>query len=289
MTIQAVTWALSGLWLLMIIYFWMKAKEYAEQLEKNEKLLRSIYFSKASDFSDPIGRLVQQGWEFSLDKQREGVIAGIRANAQSDKQKIAMYIEMMPELGLLGTVISLFFAAFVFDFNMTTLGFALVTTIMGLIGALFGKHTIELKAESHYFSIVEFLNDKTITDKLIENAESHHRKGKAPELQETPPPRKRRDSSTKNLKAFSPPQDSTPPEDSSASDEKSRQNEKENQESSKKGQASDVEESTKDTTETAQDSTDESAKEAPSETMNTSEKTAKESETSQETKQDTAS
>jgi biopolymer transport protein ExbB/TolQ len=113
---------------------------------------------------EPLRYLEKLGWKASHKLERLDIVTKYRALTQTHKQHLASYIEMMPQLGLLGTVISLFLSAFVFDFNMQMLGLALTTTMFGLLAAIFARYFLEMKAEKCYHDILEFLQNQKVID-----------------------------------------------------------------------------------------------------------------------------
>lgn len=168
---QWTTWGLSFMWLGWIIRYWLLAKHHADRLAQHAEVLSMGYQSNSehpTPFLHPMKYLQIEGWKASGSLSRQDMIAYWRSAAQTDKQKMAAYIEMMPQLGLLGTVLSLFFAAFIFEFNISTLGLALVTTVFGLSGALSARTALELPTEQHYFNVMELLQNEHVIESLIQ-------------------------------------------------------------------------------------------------------------------------
>lgn len=165
---QIVTWGLSSLWVGMIAWCWSRARRHARSLQQHESVLMASYKAEPdTPYDDPLTFLQAEGWRASPALTRLDIISRWRAVAQAHKQKLVAYIEMMPQLGLLGTVVSLFLAAFLFDFNMETLGFALFTTICGLVGALWSRSTLEIPSEENYFNILELLENPDVIQHLL--------------------------------------------------------------------------------------------------------------------------
>jgi hypothetical protein len=169
-----VTWGLSGLWLALVIRCWLLVRYHASRLASHAEVLESSYrgdVSHPQPFLDPLKHLQAEGWRASSSLSKQDMIAYWRATAQTDKQRMSSYVEMMPQIGLLGTVLSLFFSAFLFEFNMTMLGLALVTTVFGLTGALWARASFELPSEKDYFGILELLQNEQVVQQLIRQVE----------------------------------------------------------------------------------------------------------------------
>lgn len=171
-----ITAVLSLFWLLWIGFLFFKARSIRRELHEQEEILRRSYQKAPEDaYLEPLAYLQASGWKASDALSRHDMISRWRASAQSARQRVAAYIEMMPQIGLLGTVVSLLLAATFFDFDTRTLGFALNTTIMGLIGALFGRWWIENPAEESFYNILELLQNREVVSRLVHViARPHH-------------------------------------------------------------------------------------------------------------------
>lgn len=168
MSSQMVAWILSGIWLLVILWLWLSARDQAKQLERHEEILRNSYMEKPSQaFTHPHEFLQAAGWQASSPLDRQDMISFWRAVTQADKQRLATFIEMMPQMGLLGTVFSLFLSAFIFEFNMKMLGLALATTGFGLVGSLSARKLFEMPSEKYYYSIMELLQNDKVVERLV--------------------------------------------------------------------------------------------------------------------------
>lgn len=179
MSSQVVAWSTSGVWLLAILWLWRLARREYYRLEKHSLFMKMRYVNLPKDepfngYEDYIKRV---GWEQSTPLSRVEVLARIRAESQTDKQKLATYIEMMPQMGLLGTVLSLFLAAFVFDFTIKMLGLALATTAFGLVGSITARSWLEMPAEELYHGVMERLNNADVTNALVNWEQLHPPKG----------------------------------------------------------------------------------------------------------------
>lgn len=163
-----VTVVLSVFWLLWIGFLFLKARGIRRELREQEEILRRSYQKAPEEaYLEPLAYLQASGWKASDALSRHDMISRWRASAQSARQRVAAYIEMMPQIGLLGTVVSLLLAALFFDFDTRTLGFALNTTIMGLIGALFGRWWIENPAEESFYNVLELLQNREVVSRLV--------------------------------------------------------------------------------------------------------------------------
>ncbi|MCB9642528.1 MAG: hypothetical protein H6728_05585 [Myxococcales bacterium] len=163
-----VTGALGLFWLGWIGFLFLKATQIRRALQEQEAILRRSYQKAPEEaYLEPLAYLQASGWQASDALSRHDMISRWRASAQAARHRVSAYIEMMPQLGLLGTVVSLLLAATFFDFDTRTLGFALNTTIMGLIGALFGRWWIENPAEESYFNILELLQNSEVVSRLV--------------------------------------------------------------------------------------------------------------------------
>ncbi|TNE48160.1 MAG: hypothetical protein EP343_17115 [Deltaproteobacteria bacterium] len=170
MSSQMVAWTTSGVWLLAILWLWRLASREFKNLEKHEAFLElfSPNPKQAKTSVEEYGALlVNRGWEKSSLQSRAEILAAVRAVTNTDKQKLATYIEMMPQMGLLGTVLSLFLAAFVFDFTIKMLGLALATTAFGLVGSITARSWLEMPAEKIYHKVMEQLNSAELTQLLL--------------------------------------------------------------------------------------------------------------------------
>ena len=164
------TGALSALWFLFIVYCYRSAKYHAKKLKEHEEILFNSYRQQDSEtkpYLSPLKHLQAEGWKASDSLSRYDMISSWRAMAQTHKQKLASSIEMMPQLGLLGTILSLLLAASFFDFDISMLGFALTTTMIGLGGALFGRIRLEMPSEESYYNIIELLENENVVKRLL--------------------------------------------------------------------------------------------------------------------------
>ena len=166
---EFVTGALGAIWFVLVAFLYAQAWLVRRALREQELLLRRSYEKAPQEaYVEPLAYLQARGWQASAALSRHDMIARWRAMAQTARQRISAYIEMMPQMGLLGTVISLLLAATFFDFDTRTLGFALVTTIFGLVGALFARWWLENPADESYFNILELLNNREVVSRLVE-------------------------------------------------------------------------------------------------------------------------
>lgn len=97
----------------------------------------------------------------SLERpDRRLAIGLLRASADARRARITASIELMPQLGLLGTVLGLMFTMLVQrDTSVSGIGTALLTTFAGLVGLLAARLLIEPSADDEFRRIVHLLDD----------------------------------------------------------------------------------------------------------------------------------
>lgn len=178
MSSELVAWLTSFIWLVAIFGLWWTSLKQYERIRAQELLIRTIYEKNNHsglhhDSQTYLKLLARLGWEQVSFETRRDILSSLRAEAQADKQKLATYIEMMPQMGLLGTVLSLFLSAFFFDFNMKMLGMALATTAFGLVGSLVARNWFELPSERHFYGIIAMLEDEQVTKELLALHQEH--------------------------------------------------------------------------------------------------------------------
>lgn len=168
MLVHFIVWGLSGIWLIFILILWWAAYRQAIHLSHHKKaLFRSYRAKQGQPFTEPQDYLESMGWDSAPSLSRQDIIAHWRAMTQTDRQHLSGYIEMMPQMGLLGTVVSLFLSASLFDFTTKMLGLALLTTMFGLLGALFARRFLEMPADRDYHNILELLQNEEVVARLI--------------------------------------------------------------------------------------------------------------------------
>ncbi len=166
--IEWIIWGVSILWFIIAVALFIKANGAKSRLRRHQAALYSAYTGEYDPHSTPLEYLQSRGFENISSQTLQELAAGWRASAHTDRQLIYNTIEMMPQLGLLGTVISIFLSAFMGSFSLQMLGLALITTIIGLVGALASRWLIELPSDKYFFSLLELLNDESSLQKLLQ-------------------------------------------------------------------------------------------------------------------------
>ncbi len=177
-------WGISITWLILATGLLIKAWRAKERLKRHSEALRSSYLGETTPITTPLEYLQVQGMRKLNEPQIAELSAGLRASAKIDRQLISSCTEMMPQLGLLGTVFSIFFSAFFAKFSLKMLGLALITTIIGLIGALLCRWFIELPSDTYYHNLTEFLSGEETLTALLHRLQSPP----TPETQLSKPP-----------------------------------------------------------------------------------------------------
>lgn len=97
----------------------------------------------------------------SLDNVDRRLALGLlRAAADSRRARITASIELMPQLGLLGTVLGLMYTMLIQrDTSVSGIGTALLTTFAGLVGLLAARLMLEPSADDEFRRIVHLLDD----------------------------------------------------------------------------------------------------------------------------------
>jgi biopolymer transport protein ExbB/TolQ len=85
-----------------------------------------------------------------------------RARCQSDMGRISRYIEVMPLIGLLGTVVGVIIYLLYRDQAEQGLWTALLTTLVGLLGAIVGKSWTEIRAEEALNALLARFEDPAL-------------------------------------------------------------------------------------------------------------------------------
>lgn len=152
-----------------VIALWVRAevdrRELASESERIVKALDGIRKGASDDDLWELVRNVHQtlhrrGMASLEHPDRRLAIGLLRAWADVCRARITASIELMPQLGLLGTVVGLMYTMLVQqDTSVSGIGTALLTTFVGLVGLLAARLLIEPAADKEYRDIVHLLDD----------------------------------------------------------------------------------------------------------------------------------
>ena len=115
--------------------------------------------------------LMRRGLSELAGKERSLLLQVTRAHAESARSEIASRIELMPQVGLLGTVLGLtlsmvFESSSMFD----ALGLALTTTLIGLAAAAIAKARLEPEADQKLQLILALTDNEELKQRAAEHA-----------------------------------------------------------------------------------------------------------------------
>lgn len=138
-----------------VVFLWREMEEALHQLEESSEHLEAV-LSSDEDAAPAVRALLKNaqrelhhhGLKTLARSAGELIVEVTRARAFSLRAKISSRIELMPQLGLLGTVFGLILTMLLSpDGLFGTLGLALFTTLEGLAAAAFAKWRVEGQAD----------------------------------------------------------------------------------------------------------------------------------------------
>jgi biopolymer transport protein ExbB/TolQ len=152
-----------------VIALWMRADlDRRRLLEQSTRLVKALSDrhpdaerNTLRDLVRDVDHTLHQRGIDSLDQPDRRLALGLlRAAADSRRARITASIELMPQLGLLGTVIGLMYTMLVLhDTSVSGIGTALLTTFAGLVGLLAARLLIEPSADDEFRRVVHLLDD----------------------------------------------------------------------------------------------------------------------------------
>jgi biopolymer transport protein ExbB/TolQ len=156
--------------LLGVGWLWMRAEFARRQLVADStQLVRQLVGGRSGKVDrngvtelvrDVHETLKRRGLDALETLDRRLAIGLLRAQADAQRARVTASIELMPQLGLLGTVIGLMYSMLVMgDTSVGGIGTALLTTFVGLLGLLAARLHIEPSADEEHGRIVHLLGD----------------------------------------------------------------------------------------------------------------------------------
>lgn len=151
-------------------WLWMRAEFARRQLVADStQLVRQMFESRSgkrdgngvADLVRDVHETLKRRGLDALDQlDRRLAIGLLRVQADAHRARVTASIELMPQLGLLGTVIGLLYSMLVRgDTSVGGIGTALFTTFVGLLGLLAARLKIEPSADEEHGRIVHLLGD----------------------------------------------------------------------------------------------------------------------------------
>lgn len=157
-------WILCGLVLAVVIWLFLAARQECRSLDR---LAREFYgYLIADDRESSRQRLIDLRYEdlkaeyASKAARTDGsdpLLSLLEADALGYRSRIGTRVELMPQIGLLGTVAGVIGTLFASGVALDGLWTALITTAIGLIFALITRWQYELPAEERVLDVMRVL------------------------------------------------------------------------------------------------------------------------------------
>lgn len=172
----AIAAGLIAVFAILILHQWGQAAKAARAIRRQAALLNRLYAGGSGGGPHPgkspddleriLTRLIGKGYGQTGERERLLIVSRLRGGNHAAKQRLAAHIELMPQLGLLGTVVGLAINLARSDYSLPALGLALATTLIGLLCGIIAKQSQEIKSEEHYWRVMELLENPEVVREL---------------------------------------------------------------------------------------------------------------------------